>query len=239
MYAFRAAAFVCILGLIVSTASAARFDFSDAPGYGEAKHNSGEWQRLGVAWDKEQNARTPNLDTSDDGVSWSVNGGAFGFDTIGLGDAVTFRFDFHRAPYGRHASDTLAAWLDFDGDGVFHNVDEELVHDVWAKGDTLYPKDQWNAYIDQHGVVPNPDAVLQKLVEVTINIAEDMAVGEYWLRARVACNTSQQNNDPLNLKPYGQSRQGEVEDYPLTIVPEPSTLALLAFAGLAVGVRRR
>lgn len=233
-------------------ASSVNYDFGDATGYGDASHKSPEWQRLGANVNSESGTKAV-----DDGVSWSTDGGStFGHGDIYQGDTLTIRFDFRRAAYGRHSSDTLAAWIDWNQDMSFDNVGEEIVHDVWLKnsvehGNTVYADNLWRDYVNTHGVAPNPTATLQKFVDVTLNIAADALTGDFWLRARVACNTSQHNKDPYNLSPYGYSSQGEAEDYLLTIlespegniitvVPSPAAAGagLLGVLGL-IGRRRR
>ena len=74
-------------------ALATSFDYGDAPGYGEATHFTPDWQRLGTAWDAEPSQNL--VDTSDDGVSWSVDGANWGNETLYVGQTVQFRFDLH------------------------------------------------------------------------------------------------------------------------------------------------
>ena len=156
---------------------------------------------------------------------------------IQIGTNVIFRFEFLRAGYGRHDFDQLTAWLDVDRDLNWANDSTEiLINQKWYKGDTRIADDEFQAYLDEHGVVPNPDAVLSKYFYSEINIAEDYALGETWLRARVACSES--INRAGAMTPYGIIDQGEVEDYMLNIVPEPATVSILSLGALAF-VRRK
>jgi hypothetical protein len=233
-----------MLGLMVflftaHTSRATQFDYGDAVGYGEARNQTREWQWLGESWTSENG--TKDVDDSDDGVYWSTDGGnTWGHDVIYAGQEVTFRFDVHRAAYGRHDYDQLRVWIDWNQDNVFEHdpkkdafgEDEELLGLKWMKdteedGDTQMADDRYWAYVAEHGEDPDPDAVLFKQFYATTIVPEDV-VGTTWLRARVTCwDTPYEETNP-----YVELYQGETEDWELTVVqpeavPEPGTVLLL------------
>lgn len=226
-------AMLVVVGFVVA-AQAGRAEYSDAVGYGSAHHTTGEWQRLGTAWDTEDGPK--DVDTSDDGVFWSTDGGnTWGHDIVTPGEAVTFRFDMTRAGYGRHSYDQLKVWVDWNQDKVWDNDPahgEVLLATQWFKGDTMVDDDYYKDYVAQHGVAPNPNAELTKSFYATAVVPQDMQ-GCTWLRARVHCNHTTFDN----IGPYGELTQGEVEDYELcTTVPAPSAIAL---AGIGLAIVRR
>ena len=48
-----------VIALIVPSVTAGLYDFGNAENYGTAKHRTGEWQTLGINWDREQGPYDP------------------------------------------------------------------------------------------------------------------------------------------------------------------------------------
>lgn len=230
------------LTVLVASVAYADFDYGDAPGYdapgSEARHESPYWQRLGKLWDADSGAG--GVDASDDGVSWSVDGGqTWGHAPVTVGQDVTFRYDVRRWADGNHNSDVLMSWVDWDQSISWDHQMERILFETWAKDNSETNTDlEWLAYQAETGAGPMPYTEIGRFFYSTLTVPDAAALGETWLRARIACNTSLPWGDPAEMTAYDYLRQGEVEDYKLTVIPEPTTLGLLALGGLAL-LRRR
>lgn len=211
-----------------SDALACSYDYSDAPGYGWASHQDASWQRLGSQWDAESGPKA--VDTSDDGVYWSVdNGVTWGHENITAGQKVTFRFDMYKEKWGRHDFDAIKVWIDFNNDKDFTDAGEIILASQWN-----FKSEQGYAYGDGF-------AGISKSFYTDVFMPTSTTLTDYWLRAQVVCSADIRG-DLGKLTPTGHWYQGEVEDWNITAnpVPEPSTM-ILFIAGLAgvVFIRRR
>ena len=238
------------LGLLGAGAVYAnQYEYSDAPdAYGNVRHVTGEWQRLGEAWDNESSALTIDNDASDDGVVWSVDGGlTWGNETLFSGQEVMFGFEFTRAGYGRHAYDGLNAWVDWNGDNIWDD-DESIIDIQWDKGDwgdtsgtRIADDTYWNYYYANNHTVINPEAELTAFFTTEAFTVTD-EIDTLWLRARVACSSSIHNAGG-SITPYNNIHQGETEDWQIAVnpVPEPGTMILVGMGllGLARTGRKR
>lgn len=211
------------------------FDYSDAPGYGDAWHQTDQWQKLGdanvskgyyllddaAAWDKE--GQPKDVDTSDDGVWWRTDESEdWGHEAVDAGDTILIRILAWSAGAGNHPFDRVNAWVDLDQDKIFNNdglISENNGELLVTKDINKYPAGTDPSALEdgdetyQIGTLENDpwqgnkydqnyfydDFVTEIIVELTIPeyVKEDL-----WLRARIACSESVQNNGGGTLSPY-------------------------------------
>ena len=241
-------------------------DYGDAPtGYGEACHDTPQWQRLGTEWDSE--SASANSDSEDDGVVWKIkqeDGSWSDWSNsaeLQQGDTVKFRFNFTRSTTGQeHTYDQLKAWVDLNGDNSWTDQGigqgGELIKKVTWQKDEEYvkvdgkkrfqldatPSTNWNTM----GQYYNSNDI-QAYFFKKMTIPMDSVIGDTWMRVRVACSESIDKYGAGVLHATGYYNQGEVEDYLLTIkaaakkvpVPEPSTFAVVMAGLFALMMRRK
>ncbi|QGY39677.1 PEP-CTERM sorting domain-containing protein [Pseudodesulfovibrio cashew] len=209
----------------IRTATGAEASVSTAPGYTQVSHTTDYWQRLGNQW------------LVNDGVDWSVDGGAsWGHDVMHWGHSVIFRFDFQRTDDGLHEYDQLKSWIDWNGDKDWDDAGEQLIAEKWYQWD---PSEEKPFYFDNYRLDNGlPVNLIQQYFFAEVVVPDYAVLGETWLRARVHCTET-----PFEDFSWDNNvTQGEVEDYAVIIAsPEPSTFLLLGAGLLALlwaGARR-
>ena len=134
-----------------------KYEWSDAPSpYGDAWHQSPDYEWLGASRSTETGPREPDLDTYDDGVTWDptevVPGSTFDLTVVA------------RANFGScsGSKEELAVWIDWDQNGKFDS-DELVAHETWTHaGSPAWYTFSW-----------------------TITVPSDAVLGTTWLRARI------------------------------------------------------
>ncbi|MCG8566109.1 MAG: GEVED domain-containing protein [Desulfobacterales bacterium] len=213
--------FGVLFGLMVGAGpvSGAVYDYGDAQGYDGARHQTGQWQRLGYRWDRESSPLAN--DSSDDGVKWSVDGGDWGnSESVSVGQTIQFQFDFRRAKSAAHKFDQLGVWMDWNGDRDWKDDDERLTlytdssASFYDNTEDNYNKDHYAGAFGYGGTwarEANVSDLNKFFYSETFEIPNGVDV--LWLRARVVCSSSIYNlADGFEFDPHVNLVQGEVED---------------------------
>jgi hypothetical protein len=220
--------------------------------YGTASHTTAEWNYLGAS------------ENAIDGLTWSINGGDYGNSLIDVGTTgqitIQFKVDLWSAGYGKHESDQVKVWVDWDNSGQWTNNTDNPATTTIESGSEVVIADQYFKTEDQMNDIINGSFVsddymrnlpgdarydtasttsFESIVYDITSIVSGFTIGDgFWVRARANCTDVVFNN----MDPTGSLHQGEVEDYFIGInpVPEPSTMLLFGtgLAGL-VGSRIR
>ena len=200
-------------------------DYGDAPSsYGGASSRTGDYQRLG------------NRYGTDDGVSWSFDGGAtYGHAAATQGQTVKFKFDLFSHNIGGHVFDPVRAWFDANGNGQW--AEEEMIFSGQYNKATNDRYD-WkgtpeNPGSNRHWIQGNSNDWIKTSFFTEVTISDTARIGESWLRVRATCDASiggtdwWDNNtrswknsagDINRMGPTGFLDQGETEDYVFTVV---------------------
>ncbi len=204
-------------------------------GYAGAEHTTSEWNQLGRS------------NTADDGVKWSVNGGAtYNTDPIVATGAFTIQFqvDLWSAGYGLHNYDQAKAWVDWDNDKKFANdnelkptdpsyvANETILAGQYFKHNSDGRNDRYNYRAQDDQVVPDPYRFDYKILKnqysdtMTTFTTDPFLVTDAMLDSLTLGGfegfwlraRSQCNHVAFNqMDPYTGLYQGEAEDYLIKI----------------------
>jgi hypothetical protein len=208
--------------------------------YGEATHDTTEWQELATGPDKH-----------DYGISWTLDGGSTWGQTLDLyvGQTVQFKLNLQDNDIGTHYGNLAKAWVDWEQDGFFDSTDS-----------VAYGLNVLRPYKDAPAASPANHEYISAIYTLTNdNVGDDL-----WVRALATCSESVVsrdggshvagvsdwdaqwtldyiNNYESRLVSTGHYAQGETEEFKLSVhaVPEPSTMLLLGLGIAGLVVRRR
>lgn len=193
------------------------YDYSDAPSpYGEASSGGGSpywsWQWFGQWWGADSGPMYNNEDLSDNGIWWSTDGSNFGHPAVVPGQTVWLKFEANELGWNWW-KEYVKIWIDWNKDGTWNNTDELVWEYIW--NDTY--------------TGGNLESTTQ-IKEITVPTYASL--GRTWLRARITCEWN------AAMGPTGRINQGEVEDYPFDVTPEPATFLLVSVGLVGLGAAR-
>lgn len=149
------------------------------------------------------------LPTVDDGVSWSP------LNLIpGQEATITFIVSAYNPSEKKESwHQYVHSWIDWDQSGS------------WEKDERIFDFDEkpyWHRYVKELA----PNELLQEEVSKEFFVPPVAMVGATWLRVRLG--------RAWNIVPASDIGFGECEDYEIKVVPEPTTMLLLAVASLGL-----
>jgi hypothetical protein len=218
----------------LNNVSSSAADVVSHNGYTGVEQGSSEWNQLGRS------------NTANDGVRWSVNGGAFGTSTIVATGAFTIKFeiDLWSAGYGRHDYDQAKTWVDWNNDKYFQNdnllpptdstylANETILAGQYFKNNADHSNTAYNYNKINDQVVPDQSSFSDRISQnqtadtMTTFTTDAFTVTEAMLNALTLGNfegfwlraRSQCNHVTYNnMDPYTFLSQGEAEDYLIKI----------------------
>jgi len=195
---------------IYPATSSTNTDYGDAPypPYGIASHNIQDYDWLGEGVSKESSYKGGGWqDTYDDGIILS---------SYNLVPGKEFTLTFTAVAYNpiqtpKSWNQYVRIWIDWNQSGSWEDKESLLLQP---------PKNYWHRYVKNLA----PGEYLREVVVKRFVVPSDAKVGTTWLRARISRY--------WGMKPIGNYTQGECEDYPINIVPEPGTFGMLGIGML-------
>jgi hypothetical protein len=209
-------------------------DYGDATGYGEACHDTNNWQQLGTAgdgiklegdhgtnqvgesatndgWTEETTQESE--DDGDNGVSWRVAGSsdAFGNGDLTAGTSYEFQFVVTRSDEGNHEFDQLKAWVDWNGgDTNFENA-ETIIDVRWDKNRNIDDQLVYDTTNNNSDLSTYNNGDTSRTYTSIVDVPDYAVMNDVWLRARIICENSLSYEHKMTntFLPTGWYHQGE------------------------------
>jgi hypothetical protein len=194
----------------------------------ETLHNTPQWQILGTKWGV------------DDGLKWSINGGAFAAVdesfTLTAGDKVQFEFDMYKQLWGTHTFDAIRVWNGTNTIKLYQDADRTVEDYTWdfnkddpsMSGTQSYYRD-YNKYdYDNYGSSANQSVKEANWARYYADVTEDFfsdimtVTDDFSITARVVCSRDLSGGaynkvpTPAQWAEFTLSKeytQGEAEEY--------------------------